>query len=395
MSRRAVPCSWTSEAKMEAHVEGDQDEEAFVGAEDAGSRCEVVQSLRCFFDESYSDYRRVRGVYKIGKTRVINFAHGMMGAERKLLRWPEKSRPYLGYDELGPEGFLKVVEKETGKSVPRLFKKSHIEGPLFLDYSLWALEILREDIQARSPGKTSGLLWLPVDRFKDPTFVRDIFFSPGYWSDWSWKVILEERSDCGVVQWGTPKPEIDRVLPVGPLSASEAKEFVRSRLVRTIPKGGGGRVPEIVVEAVVALAGRHPELLLVAANSLMSDLRLEGVSAMADQSVAGISEFIFTSIAARRPMEIKETVDLLVSALSEKGREKLDELSREPLARIGSGRLSQGGKELGLAGFLSEEGELVRIIARTIRPQKDFFLSFASADKAWADWIAWTLREAG
>ncbi len=26
---------------------------------------------------------------------------------------------------------------------------------------------------------------------------------------------------------------------------------------------------------------------------------------------------------------------------------------------------------------------------------KDFFVSFNSADKAWADWIAWTLEEAG
>jgi hypothetical protein len=28
-------------------------------------------------------------------------------------------------------------------------------------------------------------------------------------------------------------------------------------------------------------------------------------------------------------------------------------------------------------------------------PMKDFFVSFNSADKAWADWIAWTLEEAG
>jgi hypothetical protein len=26
---------------------------------------------------------------------------------------------------------------------------------------------------------------------------------------------------------------------------------------------------------------------------------------------------------------------------------------------------------------------------------KDFFVSFNSADRAWADWIAWTLEEAG
>ena len=28
-------------------------------------------------------------------------------------------------------------------------------------------------------------------------------------------------------------------------------------------------------------------------------------------------------------------------------------------------------------------------------PKKDFFVSFNSADRTWADWIAWTLEEAG
>lgn len=26
---------------------------------------------------------------------------------------------------------------------------------------------------------------------------------------------------------------------------------------------------------------------------------------------------------------------------------------------------------------------------------KDFFISYTSADRSWADWIAWTLQEAG
>jgi hypothetical protein len=37
----------------------------------------------------------------------------------------------------------------------------------------------------------------------------------------------------------------------------------------------------------------------------------------------------------------------------------------------------------------------LQIIYTRIEPVKDFFISYTSADGSWADWIAWTLQDAG
>jgi len=343
-------------------------EGAFVGGGEAGSRSDLVESLRCFLNEKDSDYRRVRGVYKIGKTRVIDFAYELMDDERKPVRWPDKSRPYLRYGELGPEWFLTVVEQETGKSISPMFNNSSLELQDFVDYSRWTLGVLRESLRLQErTGQNIGLLCLPVDRIKDAAIVADIFFSPGYWKDWSWKVILEERLDCGVVSWEVPKPEIDRVLPVGPLNWVEAREFVRGTLERrAYGHGEGGEViAEELIEAIVSLAGRHPKVLLLVCDVVASGLETSGTSLKGvGQKIDEIREIVVDLVALLRPREVEETIDLINSSLEREGRESFDGLmsGQYEIASMSAVKITrQGEKELDLAGLLAEDGNLIPV----------------------------------
>ncbi|MFY9824239.1 MAG: hypothetical protein WAM82_22885 [Thermoanaerobaculia bacterium] len=293
--------------------------EVLVGLEATGTRLRPFEQLKAFMADSGSDLRRVRGVYRIGKTCMIVRAFEVVangGAYFKLVPEPIDKTPLEGLIEfvgsnLGKEWAQQAAELSRGRSLLGL-------GYMIAD-GLKRMGIKR--LLVRVPGRTS----------KIDAQVNSIF--SGLLGDVEVKIVFEERNDSGEVAWSKrpfPKPIVGRPdMVIRGLSEEESRELIRGVISRVIGKEEREDFQLRYVEQdILAFCGRHPHLIAMLCKWFADQVVSLPRAVPLPGDRRGLWGFLL-AVAERYSLAFRSCVDEICGDLSEDARTYVESVVRK------------------------------------------------------------------
>lgn len=229
----------------------------FIG--ESGSRQEPLRQLEDCFAGTYPDFRVVRGVFKVGKSFIIQKAvEAFRDKGHTIEFWPR-----LTYNPLTIEELLSLVE-QSSEVVVSSPPRSRIPAKQLER----ELESLRKAIAtSRSISRAERLIISfaltnmgPAEEY----IARGLLSGKVGGGDCICKFILEQRRPGNAISWPIyehGRPEINRVIEIEAFSLKEALEYAENHLT---PKNDNDqwRVSKTFLrDAIVSFSGRHPAIL--------------------------------------------------------------------------------------------------------------------------------------
>lgn len=334
----------------------------FIGGEPTGSRFAAVQKLVAFMTDSRPGYRVVRGVYRVGKSRVIARAVEVtrtMASDHIFRVWPDPT--YLEHRELSLSEFLNFIDDHSDQ--PKKLK-SNIPNKDGRDLDEAARK-LRKFLQREGIQEGQAVMfYYPTDLFRPPAeYIARIFYEE--LGEWNWKIMIEQRGDSGGVEIPDRKPELNREVGVYAFRSDEAEEFVKERVLSwalscSVHHASGESNGSDIARSLVELCGRHPEILLWICKWIESALqRDESAASSAPLDVVTLRRFVLREIKGPHLNDLEVVLEGLLKTLPLMARKQFEEMVSLSGKRP---NVDEGLVELKVNGLTSEEGELAEAL---------------------------------
>lgn len=323
---------------------GQEERGAFVGR--GGSRKPSLESLCSFLDSPDSGYRRVQGVYKIGKSRVIGEAFSEHTSKGTEMNEPMLER--FIYGTFGVEGLITAFA-----SMDNAFKRPRRVHQ----------DAVRRHLEKKYKGQGKVLISLSVEAIhKSHVLLGPLVMGASTRLTLKW--VFEERSHSGEIEFGSAtfeKPVLTReAVQVSALAAEEVLELIDFHL-EGMMCDWPATLTSRVMEALASFCGGHPDLI----NTICGwFLGTQGLSPLTEDWKSALESAMFATLVdlgkqRGREKGIKEKIARICRDLSMDAQDQVRGIVKGLVQVVQKPYIRD---ELWKAGLATKEGSLAGVV---------------------------------